>query len=69
MNLSRVAFCEVVKGLKKSNVEKALAVLCYSDRQQSGITKTSGYLTKVLTDHHVGTPNQTTLAEAIRKVN
>ncbi len=42
--------------------------LCnYFDREQPDIAKTSGQLTKVLADHHVGTPNQTALAVAIRK--
>jgi len=67
MNLSLDGFCEVVRTLNKSNAEKALAVLWYFDHDQPDIAKTSGQLTKVLGDHHVGTPNQTTLAEAIRK--
>jgi hypothetical protein len=67
MNLLLDGFCEVAKELKKSNAEKALAVLWYFDYVQPGITKTAGQLAKVLTDHHVGTPNQTALAEAIRK--
>lgn len=67
MNLSLDGFCEVVKELKKSNAEKALAVLWYFDHLHPDIAKTAGQLTKVLNDHHVGTPNQTALAEAIRK--
>jgi Domain of unknown function (DUF4145) len=31
------------------------------------MAKTAGQLTKVLGDHHIGTPNQTALAAAIRK--
>ena len=67
MNLSLQSFCDIVKNLNKSNAEKALAVLWYFDCEQSDISKSSGQLTKVLSDHHVGTPNQTALAESIRK--
>src|SRR5262245_54162619 len=67
MNVSLDHFCESVKSLKKSNAERALAVLWYFDHVQPDIAKTAGQLTKVLVDHHVGTPNQTALAEAIRK--
>jgi len=67
MNLSLDDFCEIVKNLKKSNAEKALTVLWYFDRTQHEICKTAGQLTRVLGDHHVGTPNQTMLAGAIRK--
>jgi len=67
MNLSLQSFCEIVKNLNRSNAEKALAILWYFDCDHAGISKSSGQLTKVLGDHHVGTPNQTTLAEAIRK--
>ena len=67
MHLSLDGFCEIVKKLSKTNAEKALALLWYFDREQPGATRTAGELTKVLGDHHVGTPNQTMLAEAIRK--
>jgi hypothetical protein len=67
MNLSLGDFCEIVKSLNKSNAEKALAVLWYFDHEQCDSAKTAGQLAKILGDHHVGTPNQTTLAEAIRK--
>jgi hypothetical protein len=67
MNLSLDLFCEVVSGLNKTNAEKALAVLWYFDRLQPDAARTSGQLTKVFTDHHIGTPNQTALADAIRK--
>src|SRR5258708_16477680 len=67
MHLSLDGFCEVVKKSNRSNAEKALAVLWYFDHEQSDIAKTAGQLTKVLGDHHIGTPNQTALAEAIRK--
>jgi len=67
MHLSREGFCEVVKESDRKNAEKALAVLWYFDHGQPGIAKTAGQLTKMLNDHHLGTPNQTTLAEAIRK--
>jgi len=67
MHLSLDGFCEVVKKSNRSNAEKALAVLWYFDHEQPDIAKTAGQLTKVLGDHHIGTPNQTALAEAIRK--
>jgi hypothetical protein len=67
MHLSLGDFCEVVKKSNRSNAEKALAVLWYFDCEQPDIAKTAGQLTKVLGDHHIGTPNQTVLAEAIRK--
>jgi Domain of unknown function (DUF4145) len=67
MHLSLDGFCEVVNKLSKTNAEKALTVLWYFDHEQPDITKTAGQLTKVLGDHHIGTPNQTALAEAIRK--
>lgn len=60
-------FCDVVQKSNRTNAEKALAVLWYFDHEVPGITKTAGQLTKVLGDHHLGTPNQTALAEAIRK--
>ena len=67
MHLALDGFCEVLKKSNRSNAEKALAVLWYFDHDQPDITKTAGQLTKVLGDHHIGTPNQTALAEAIRK--
>src|SRR5882762_2608994 len=67
MHLSLDDFCEVVKTSNRKNAEKALAVLWYFDREQPGIAKSAGELTKVLGDHHIGTPNQTSLAEAIRR--
>jgi hypothetical protein len=67
MHLSLDDFCEVVKKSNRSNAEKALTVLWYFDYEQPDIAKTAGQLTKVLGDHHIGTPNQTALADAIRK--
>lgn len=67
MSLSLDDFCELVKNLTKSNAEKALAILWHFDREQPDVAKTAGQLTRVLGDHHIGTPNQTALAEAIRK--
>ena len=67
MSISLDDFCEVIKKTNKTNAEKALAVLWYFDREQPDVAKTAGQLTKVLGDHHIGTPNQTALAEALRK--
>jgi hypothetical protein len=60
-------FCELVKGLDKPNAEKAIAILWFHDCKTAGSAMTSGALTKVMDDHHVGTPHSTQLAEAIRK--
>jgi hypothetical protein len=62
-----VDFCEAVRPLKCSNAQKALAVLWYRDYEQPDTVMTSGQLTKVLDDHHLGTPNATQLAAAIRR--
>jgi Domain of unknown function (DUF4145) len=67
MHLSLNDFCEVVKPLDLTNTQKALAVLWYYDHLENDTAKTAGELTKVLGDHHVGTPNQTALAKAILK--
>jgi hypothetical protein len=67
MNLSLDRFCECIKKSTRSNAEKALTVLWYFDQAELGIAKTAGQLTKILSDHHVGTPNQTALAEGIRR--
>jgi hypothetical protein len=67
MPLSLDDFCEVVKKSNRPNAEKALAILWHFDQDQPDIAKTAGQLTKILGDHHIGTPNQTSLAEAIRK--
>jgi hypothetical protein len=67
VHISLVEFCKVVKRVDRSNAEKALIVLWYRDRQEPDQAMTSGQLTKVLVDHHVGTPNATLLATAIRK--
>jgi len=60
-------FCELVKGLPRTNAEKALAILWYFDCKAPDTAKTAGQLTKLLDDHHVGSPNSTLLAAAIRK--
>jgi hypothetical protein len=67
MYLSLDGFCGVLQKSNRSNAEKALAVLWFFGHEQPDIAKTAGQLTKVLGDHHLGTPNQTALGEAIRK--
>jgi hypothetical protein len=67
VHISLVEFCELVKQVERTNAESALTVLWYHDRRQPDVTMTSGQLTKVLVDHHIGTPNATQLAAAIRK--
>ena len=66
VHLSLLEFCEVVKSLDRSNAEKALAILWYEDHHKEGTTMTSGQLARVMVDHHVGAPNATQLARAIR---
>jgi hypothetical protein len=67
VHLSLGDFCELIKGLDKSNAEKAVAVLWYHDQSTPETSMTAGALTKVMSDHHVGTPNSTQLADAIRR--
>jgi hypothetical protein len=67
MSISIDEFCLFAKKLEKTNADKALTILWYFDREKPDIVMSAGQLTKILRDHHVGTPNQTALAEAIRK--
>jgi hypothetical protein len=60
-------FCEYVTKLGKTNAEKAVAILWYHDQKTPDTAMTAGSLAKIMGDHHVGTPNQTILREAIRK--
>jgi len=66
VHISLDDFCEIITGLQKTNAEKALAVLWYHDHAHPNVSMTSGQLAKILVDHHVGTPNSTNLAKAIR---
>jgi len=66
MHLTLDDFCEIVKSLKKTNAEKALAILWFFDRKQADSAMSAGQLTKVLGDHHVGTANSTALGRGIR---
>jgi hypothetical protein len=67
VHLPLLNFSEIVKSLRKSNAEKALTILWFHDCNQPDIAMTAGQLTKILGDYHIGTPNATSLAEAIRK--
>jgi hypothetical protein len=67
MDLPLSDFCEHVTKLDKTNAEKAVAILWYHDRKTPDTAMTAGALTKIMGDHRVGTPNQTTLAKAIRR--
>jgi len=67
LNLSLAEFCEHVIKLDRTNADKAVAVIWYNDHKSPGAAMSAGGLTKIMGDHHVGTPNQTILAEAIRK--
>lgn len=67
MHLSLGDFCELVTKLDKPNAEKAIAVLWFHDYKTADTTMTAGALTKIMSDHHVGTPNSTKLAEAISR--
>jgi hypothetical protein len=66
MHVTLDDFCEVVKSLKKTNAEKALAILWFFDRKQADAAMSAAQLTKVLGDHHVGTANSTALRRAIQ---
>lgn len=66
MHLSLDDFCSVVKDLRKVHAEKALAILWFHDLTKPDIAMTSGQLTRLLGDHHIGTANTTLLAQAIR---
>ncbi|MCZ6653749.1 MAG: DUF4145 domain-containing protein [Planctomycetota bacterium] len=43
-----------------------MAILWYHDQEQAEASLTSGQLTRIMADHHVGTPNSTQLSKAIR---
>lgn len=60
-------FCVLVVSLERSNAEKAVALLWFHDRRTPDIAITSGRLTKLMIDHHVGTPNPSQLATRIRE--
>jgi hypothetical protein len=65
VHLTLVDFCEVIQSLQLSNAQKAAAILWYTDCRQPDASMTAGQLTKILTDHHLGTPNSTQLDKAI----
>jgi hypothetical protein len=67
VHLSLEQFCEVVKGLKTPNADKAIIVLWFCDHAQQGVAMTAGQLVRIMGDHHLGTANATFLAKAIRK--
>lgn len=67
MHLSLGDFCELVGKLDKPNAEKAVAILWFHDHKIADTAMPAGALTKIMDDHHVGTPNSTKLAAAIRK--
>lgn len=66
MHLSLGGFCEIVRTLDRSNTDKAIAVLWYQDQQTPDTALTPGELVKIMSDHHVGAPHSTRLAESIR---
>ena len=66
MHITFGAFCALVKSLRKSNAEKAIAILWYQDHKQQGSVLNSGQLTRLMADHHVGTPNSTQLSKDIK---
>lgn len=66
VHLSLNDFCELVKGLSKQNAEKAVAILWFHDHKTTDAAMTAGELTRIMVDHHVGTPNSTKLATAMR---
>lgn len=67
MHLPLDEFCEIVAALDKSQAEKAIALLWFHDDLHQDVAMTAGALARIINDHHIGNPNSTTLAEAIRK--
>ena len=67
MHITLVDYCELIKELKKSNAEKAIAILWFHDRKEPDAVFSAGQLARMMIDHHVGTPNVTQLASAIYK--
>jgi hypothetical protein len=67
VHLSLGDFCELVTKLDKTNAEKAVSILWYHDHKTPDMPMSAGALTKIMVDHHVGTPNSTQLAKAIRE--
>lgn len=68
MHLSLEDFCEIVEGLgQKTNAEKALTILWYHDCRQPDLAITAGQLTRLLSDHRIGTANSTALGDALRR--
>ena len=66
MHISLDEFCACFGDLRKLNVETALLLLWFHDYRQTDITLTAGALTKIFQNHHLGAPNSTQLAKAIR---
>jgi hypothetical protein len=67
MHLTLDDFCEVVKKLRKTNAEKALAILWFHDSKKQGVEMTAEELRKLLGDHHVGTASWTAIANGMRE--
>jgi hypothetical protein len=67
MHLSLDEFCGLITPLKRPLADKALLILWYFDQQDEGAAKSSGELTRIMDDHHVGTANSTRLREQIRE--
>src|SRR3954468_24263008 len=67
MHLTLDDFCEVVKKLRKTNAEKALAILWFHDAKKPDVEMTAEELRKLLGDHHVGTSAWTAIANGIRQ--
>lgn len=66
MHLSLDDFAKVVKPLGWSNAKKAVGLLWYHDCKERDVAMSSGELTRLMDDYHLGTPNSTKLADDIR---
>ncbi len=67
MHLTLTEFCEIVRGMDRTNAHKALMLLWYFDQQKPGVVKSAGELARLLDEHRIGTPNSTVLGARIRE--
>jgi hypothetical protein len=67
MHLEVDDFCEVVKRLKKTNAEKALALLWFHDVKTPDVVMSAHQLRKLLDRHHLGTSSWTAIDSGIRQ--
>lgn len=60
-------FCSRISMLEKlTNAKKAVAILWFFDRVESGVSKTSNELARILREQHIGNPNPSALSRQIK---